>query len=102
MTLHFNLVVQTHQFYFLPRIRIHFPSFKDDFYVFAITWTIFHFILASQELLSMATSWREIVKVIVDNDPDTMMKLDSLVRKTSNYTEEQFAHKAKFIVNGFI
>jgi len=39
---------------------------------------------------------------LIDNDEDKMEKLEALVNNCEEYTDEQFAHKAKHIVNGLL
>ena len=102
MTLHLNFIIQTNCFNFIPKIHAHAPAFEKDFYVFSISWLYFNFLVTSRELLSASTSWREVVKAMIDQDPDVMERLDSLVADYDEYTEEQFLHKAKYIANGCI
>ncbi len=102
MSIHFNLIIQNNKFHFIPILHFHVPAFDDDFYVFSVSWLFFNFLVTTHELLSGATSWREVVKVLVDDDEDTMERLDALVRNYDEYTEEEFAHKAKYIANGLL
>lgn len=102
MTLHFNFIVQNNQFHFIPKIRLHIPSYENDFYVFSITWLFFNFMVTTHELLSMSTYWRMVVKAMIDDDPEVMQRLETLVNNYMQYTDEQFLRKAKYIANGCI
>ena len=102
MTLHLNLIIQNNQFHFIPKIHLHTPSNEDDFTVFSTSWLCFNFVLTTREILSAATYWRDIVNELVDNDRETMVKLDALVGNYMEYDDEQFARKARWIAKGCI
>lgn len=102
MTLHLNFILQNNRCHFIPKIHLHFSAFEGDFSIFSISWLFFTFLISSHELLSAPTYWREIVKELIDNDEDKMEKLEALVNNCEEYTDEQFAHKAKHIVNGLL
>ena len=100
MTLHLNLIIQNNQFHFIPKSHLHFAAFEGDFFIFSISWLFFNFLVASHELLSAPTYWREIVKELIDNDEEKMERLEVLVNNYEEYTDEQFAHKARWIAKG--
>ena len=100
MTLHINLIIQNNQFHFIPKSHLHFAAFEGDFSIFSISWLFFTFLIADHELLSAPTYWREIVKELIDNDEEKMERLEVLVNNYEEYTDEQFAHKARWIAKG--
>lgn len=102
MTLHLNLILQNNRFHFIPKTHLHFSAFEGDFSIFSISWLFFTFLISSHELLSAPTYWREIVKELIDNDEDKMEQLEVLVNNYEEYTDEQFAHKARWIAKGTI
>ena len=102
MTLHFNLIVQNNQFRFLPKVHLHFSAFEGDFSIMSVSWLFFTFLVASHELLSASSYWREIVKELVDNDVEKMQQLEVFVNNYEEYTDEQFARKARWIAKGSI
>ena len=102
MVLHLKLIIQDNIFHFIPKIHLHIAKDDDDFSVFSISWLCFNFVSSTQELISAATYWRQIVEEMVDNDKEKMKKFDGLVNKYMEYTDEQFSHKAKYIANGCI
>ena len=100
MTLHLNLIIQNNQFHFFPKFHFHISAFDGDFSIFSVSWFFFTFLIASHELLSAPSYWREIVKELVDNDDAKMQMFEALVNNYEEYTDEQFAHKARWIANG--
>ncbi len=102
MLLDFNFIIQNNQFHFIPKIHIHLPSSEEDFPVFSATWLYFHFMMTTMDILSTGSYWREIVKTAVKNDDEKMEKLDALVSSFAKYTDEEFDHKAKYIINGIL
>ncbi len=102
MMLDFNFVIQDNQFHFIPKIHMHLPAFEGDFSVFSVTWLCFNFMMTTMEILAMSTYWREIVKEAVMNDEEKMEKLEILVNTYAEYTDEEFIHKAKYILNGIL
>jgi len=101
MVLHFNLIFQTNQFHLIPRIHIHLSAFENDFSVFSISWLCFNIIVANHALFATEVYWRDVVKIIMNDDKNTMDRLDAIVNQCEEYTEEQFAHKIKYATNGF-
>ncbi len=97
MCLHFNLLVHNNQCHFLPIIHFHLSAFENDFSVFSISWLFFTFLFSTHELLSGPSYWREIVKELVDNDEEKMERLEALVNTCDEYTDEEFARKARWI-----
>ena len=102
MILDLNLIIQDNQFHFIPKIHLHLPAFEEDFSVFSMSWLCFNFIMTTREIIAMSTYWREIVKEAVMNDEEKMEKLESLVSTYAEYTDEEFSHKAKYILNGIL
>ena len=102
MTLHFNLIVQNNRFHFLPRVHLHFSTFVGDFSIMSVSWLFFTFLVASHELLSAPSYWREIVKELIDHNDEKMRQLEVLVNTYDEYTDEQFARKARWIAKGSI
>ena len=102
MTLHFNLILQNNRFHFLPKVHLHFSAFEGDFSIFSVSWLFFTFLFATHELLSTPSYWREIVKELIDHDEEKMQKLEVLVNNYEEYTDEQFAHKARWIAKDSI